>query len=71
MLKGRFPTFSLATFNNKWIFLSLETTLNFDGCCHCLSNLHRYGVANIDDNNTCNNDGCSRKNMILCQMNIR
>ncbi len=71
MLKGRFPIFFLATFNNKWIFLSLEMALNFDGCCHCQSNLHRYGVANIDDDNTCNDNGCSRKNTILCWTNVR
>jgi hypothetical protein len=70
MLKGRFPIFSLATFN-MWIFLSVETALNFDGCCHWWSNLHKYGVGNINNNNTCNNDGCSRKNTILRQTNIK
>ncbi len=45
--------------------------MNFDGCCHCWSDLHKYGVANINNDNTCNNNGCSGKNIILCWTNIR
>jgi hypothetical protein len=38
---------------------------NLDERHHCWPNSHRYGVASIDNNNTCNDVGCSRKNTIV------
>ncbi len=37
-----------------------------DGHCHCWSNSRKYGVANINDNNTRNNDGCLGEDTIIC-----
>jgi hypothetical protein len=65
MFRGRCPTFSLATFDDEWIFLTPKMISRLDGCCYFLLNLHKYGAMNIDDNNTSNDDGCSRKNMII------
>jgi hypothetical protein len=44
---------------------------NFDGCCHYWSNSHRYGVVNIDDNNTCSNDFCLGEDTIINRMKTR
>jgi hypothetical protein len=30
--------------------------LDFDGCCHCWPNSHRYGAMNIYNDNTCSDD---------------
>jgi hypothetical protein len=47
--------------NNEWI--SLSTDIAFGPCwtLSLLIRLERYGVMSIDDDNTCNNDGYSRK----------
>jgi hypothetical protein len=70
MFKGRFPTFSLTTPNNKWISLSPNWT-NESKCCKSIflqigPTMIQYGATNINDNNTYNNDGYSRKDMIIC-----
>jgi hypothetical protein len=44
---------------------------NFDGHCHYWPNSQKYDVASINDDNTCNNDGCSREDKILGWTNIR
>jgi len=44
---------------------------NFDGRYHCWLDSHRYGVASIDDDNTCGNDGCLREDTILHRTNIK
>jgi hypothetical protein len=44
---------------------------NFDGHHHWWLDLHRYGVVNIDSDNTCSDDGYSRKNTILHLLNTR
>jgi hypothetical protein len=38
---------------------------NFDERRHCLLNSYRYDIASIDDDNTCSDDDCSRKDMII------
>ncbi len=38
----------------------------FDGCCYCLSNSHKYGATNINDDIACNDDGYSKEDMIIC-----
>jgi hypothetical protein len=69
MFKNRFPTFSLTKSNNKW--MSLSPKIAYDGRYHCWPDLHKYGAKNIDDNNTYNNDGYSRKDMIIHWMSTR
>jgi hypothetical protein len=61
-LNGGFPPFPLPnpimngySYHQRWLS-------NFDGRYHCWLDLDRYGVANIDNNNTCSNDDCLRKN---------
>ncbi len=70
-LKGGLPPFPSPhltmngyPYRHKWFS-------DFDGRCRCWFDLHKYGVLNINDNNTCNNDGCSRKDMIIHQMNTK
>ncbi len=43
---------------------------NFHGHHYWLYS-HKYGVMSIDNDNTCNNDGYSRDDMIICWTNIR
>jgi hypothetical protein len=70
-LEGGLPPFPLPhlmtngySYHHKWF-------LNFDGHCHCWFDSHIYDAMNIGDDNTCSNDGCSRKGKILCWMNTR
>jgi hypothetical protein len=51
-------------YHKKWL-------LDFDGRCHYWPDSHRYGSMSIDDDNTCNDDGCSGEDIIICQMNTR
>jgi hypothetical protein len=44
---------------------------NLARCHHCWLDLPRYGVMTIDDDNTCSNDGCSKKFTIIRWTNIR
>jgi hypothetical protein len=44
---------------------------NFDGCCHCRFDSHKYGVMNINNNNTCSNNGCLKEDTILHRTNTR
>jgi hypothetical protein len=71
MFRVRSPTFSLTTFDDEYVFLSLEIAPNFDGHYHCWLNLHIYGVVNINNDNTCNNDGCLGENTIIHRTIIR
>ncbi len=68
MFKRSFLTFSLVTHNNKWISLSPKM---ISKCCHCWPDSNRYNATNIDNNNTCNDDGFLVKNTIIQQVNIR
>jgi hypothetical protein len=70
-LEGGFPPFpsphlmtSGYSYHEKWFS-------NCDGHCHCWFDSHRYDVANIDDGNTCSDDGCSGEGKILYRMNTR
>ncbi len=38
---------------------------NLDGHYHCWPNSHIYGVTNIHNDSTCNDDGCSSEYMII------
>jgi len=58
------PTTSGYPYHQRWL-------LNLDECRHCSPNLYKYGAMNIDDDNTCNNDGCSRKDMIIRWASIK
>jgi hypothetical protein len=69
--KGGLPPFLLPhlmtsgyPYHKKWL-------LDLNGHCHYWLNLDRYGATNINDDNTCNNDGCLRKNTIICWVSIR
>jgi hypothetical protein len=64
-----FPSPHLMTngypYHHKWF-------PDFDGCCHCWLDLHIYGVVSIDDDdNTCSDDGCSRKDIIIWWTKIK
>jgi hypothetical protein len=41
------------------------------GCCHYWRSSNRYGATDINDDITWNDDECSKKNMIICWMNIK
>jgi len=43
----------------------------FDRHCHCWLDLHKYNATNINDNNTCNKNGCLREDIILSRMNTK
>jgi hypothetical protein len=58
------PTTSGYFYYQKWFSY-------FHGPCHCWSDLHKYGAMNINDYNTCSNDGCLGEDMILHQTNIK
>jgi len=44
---------------------------DLDGCCHCWLDLHKYGVVNIDEDNTCSDDGYLGKDMIIHWANTK
>jgi hypothetical protein len=46
-------------YQQKWL-------LNLNGHSHYKLESHRYGGMNIDDDNTCNNDGYLREDKIIC-----
>jgi hypothetical protein len=52
------------TYHHRWF-------PDVDGRCHYWSNSRKYGVANINNNNTCNNDGCLGKDTIICWAGTR
>ncbi len=65
MFKGEFshfpsphPTTNGYPYHQIWF-------LNFDGHCHCLPNLHKYGATSINDNITCSDDGYSKEDKII------
>jgi hypothetical protein len=49
-------------YHQKWL-------LNLDGRHHYWFDSHIYGATNIYDDNTCNDDGCSREDTIICWTN--
>ncbi len=51
-------TMSGYPYHQRWL-------LNFDGHRHCWLDLHIYDASNINNNNTCNDDGYIRENMII------
>jgi hypothetical protein len=69
--KGGFPPFlSPHPMTNGYLYHKRQFT-NFDGHCHYWPNSPIYGSTNINDNNTCNDDGCLGKDMIIHRMNTR
>ncbi len=71
MFRRNSPSFSFATPNEGWIFLSLNMTFRPWWTLSLLTRLAYNDVANIDDDNTCNNDGCLGEDMIICWMSTR
>jgi hypothetical protein len=61
--KGGFPPFPSPHPTMNGYFYHQIWLLDLNGCCHCWPNSHRYGVTNINNNNICNNDGCSKKDV--------
>jgi hypothetical protein len=51
-----FPSPHLTT--NGYLYCQKQLS-NLDGHCHCWLDLHKYGAMNIDNDNICNDDGCS------------
>jgi hypothetical protein len=45
--------------------------LDLGGCHHCWFDSHMYNVTNIDDDDTCINDGCLRKDTIIPKASIK
>jgi hypothetical protein len=70
-LKGGFPHFLSPHSITSGCPYHQRRFLDFDGCYHCWSNLHRYGSSSIDDNNTCNDDGCLGEDMIIHQASTK
>jgi len=69
--KGGLPLFpSLHSTMNRYLYHQ-KWFLNLAKHHHCWPNLSKHGAMSIDDNNTCNDDGCSRKIMIMHWTNIR
>jgi len=69
--KGGLPPFlSQHPMTNGYLYHK-RRLMNFDGHCHCWPKSHRYGSTNINDDNTCSNDGCLWKDMIIHQMNTK
>jgi len=58
------PIMSGYFYYQKWL-------LYFDGPCHCWLDSHRYGAMNINNDNTCNDNGCLGEDMILRWTNIK
>jgi hypothetical protein len=48
MFKGRFPTFSLATFNDKWIYLSPNTTFEMKMLISYISYQHALKTFEVE-----------------------
>jgi hypothetical protein len=71
MFRRNLPPFSSPHLMTSGYLCHQRRLLNLDECCHCWSNSYKYGAMNIGDNNTCNNDGCSRENTIIRQTNIK
>jgi hypothetical protein len=70
-LERGLPPFPLPHPMMNGYFYYQRWLLYFDGYCHYWPNLHKYGVVNFDDNNTCKDYGYSKEDMILCQMNTK
>ncbi len=56
------PTMNEYFYHQTWL-------VNFDGCYHCWLEIHKYSATNINGDNTCNDDGCSEEETIICQAN--
>ncbi len=69
--EGGLPPFSLPhSTMNGYPFHQIWLP-NFDGCCHCWFDSHKYGVMNIDNNNTCNDDGYLGEDTIIRHASTR
>jgi hypothetical protein len=69
-LDGGFSPFPSSQSTTSGYSYHQRWCLNFDGCCQCWFNSHKYGVVSIDDDNTCSNNGYSGEYTILRRMNI-
>jgi hypothetical protein len=69
--KGSLSHFPLPHLTTSGCFYHQRQLLDFNECCHCWSNSHKYGVASIDDDNTCDNNDCLGENMIICWTNVK
>jgi len=65
-LKGSLPPFPSSHLMTNGYPYHQRRFSDLDGRCHCCFDLHIYGAMNIDnDDNTCSDDGCSRKDIII------
>jgi hypothetical protein len=54
--KGSHSPFLLPHLTTSGCFYHQRQLLNFNYCCHCWCNSHRYGAMNINDDNKCDDD---------------
>ncbi len=66
-----FPGFLLLHLTINVYFYYQRWLSDLDGCCHCWLDLHEYGLANIDDDNICIDDGCLGEDMIIPQTSTK
>jgi len=64
-LEGGFPPFPSPHLTMSGYPYHQRQLLNLDGHCYCWPDSQKYGATNIDNDNTCNDDGCSREDMII------
>jgi hypothetical protein len=69
--EGGLPPFSSSHTTTNGYPYHLKRFPDLDENHHCWSDLHIYGVTNIANDNTCNNDGCLGKDMIKRWVNIK
>ncbi len=65
MFKDRFPPFPSPHPMTSEYPYHQKQLLNLDGRYHYWPDSHKYGATNIDNDNTYNNDGYLRKDMII------
>ncbi len=70
-LEGGLPPFSLSYPTTSAYHYHQRQFSNFDGCCHCWPDSHKYGSTSINNANTCSDDACSWKNTIIRWTSIR
>jgi hypothetical protein len=64
--KGGLPPFPSPHVTMSGYFYHHKWLPHFDGHCHCWPDLHKYGAINIDEDNTCSDDGCLGEDIIIC-----
>ncbi len=69
--QGGFPPFPSPHLTMNEYPYHKKQLSNLDAHRHCWPDSHIYGAMNINDDHTCNNDGCSRKDTIIRWANTK